>query len=170
MSERSPGGPFFTQLFPSLFLHLSLSPFCREDAWSLPQLREMKCQLLSSADSEFLHLLERVTTCLFTSQGYSCLLYVVMGTMALLVSVALFKVWNYPAVSGEWTADISAISTFSQGFHSTIWILHFPLAHTPSVVRHLKATSGTHYRSIMNLCFGFRRGQLSSCVLFLFLF
>lgn len=65
---------------------------------------------------EFLHLLERVTTCLFTSQGYSCLLYVVMGTMALLVSVALFKVRNYPAVSGEWTADISATSTFSQGF------------------------------------------------------
>lgn len=65
---------------------------------------------------EFLHLLERVTTCLFTSQGYSCLLYVVMGTMALLVSVALFKARNYPAVSGEWTADISATSTFSQGF------------------------------------------------------
>lgn len=28
-----------------------------------------------------------------------------------------FKVQNYPAVSGEWTADISAISTFSQGLH-----------------------------------------------------
>lgn len=156
---RSPGHPLpFMQCLLVSFFSARLTPLWTRHlalptTWGDECVTSALCRHL-----DFSTCLEGIITCpLPKVVPVSCLLSCVLRLCLSLWLYLRFRTTLLLGMRGQ--RGVSTQSLPLTGLPALSGSCIFPLAHASSVVRHLRETSGTHYRLIVNLCFSFRRGS-----------